>query len=70
MLIKIVSIARRLTRKKLERAKSLFFLIDVHFLFDSTVLQKLDGNIKQFFAIDQFKCDNNPQPEGIQGTLF
>ena len=63
-------IARRLTPKKLERAKSLFFLIEVHFLFDSTVLQKLDENINQFFVIDKFKCDNNLQPEGLQGKLF
>lgn len=50
---------QRLTPKKLERAKSLFFLIDVHFLFDNTVLQNLDENIIQFFAIDEFKCNNN-----------
>jgi 2'-5' RNA ligase len=65
-----LSIARRLTPKKLERAKSLFILIDVHFLCDSIVLRKFDKNIKQFFAIDEFKFNDNPQPEGIQGTLF
>lgn len=65
-----LSIARRLTPKKLERAKSLFILIDVHFLCDSIVLRKFDENIKQFFVIDEFKFNNNPQPESIQGTLF
>jgi 2'-5' RNA ligase len=65
-----LSIARRLTPKKLERAKSLFILIDVHFLCDSVVLRKFDENIKQFFVIDEFKFNNNPQPELIQGTLF
>jgi hypothetical protein len=65
-----LSIARRLTPKKLERAKSLFILIDVHFLCESIVLRKFDENIKQFFVIDEFKFNNNPQPEFIQGILF
>lgn len=50
-----LSIARRLTPQKLERAKSLFTLIDVHFLCDSIVLRKFDENIKQFAVTDEFK---------------
>lgn len=65
-----LSIARRLTPKNLERAKNLFILIDVPFLCDSIVLRKFDENIKQFFVIDEFKFNNNPKPELIQGTLF
>jgi 2'-5' RNA ligase len=65
-----LSIARRLTPKKLERAKSLFILIDIHFLCESIVLRKFDENIKQFFVIDEFKFKNNLQPALIQGTLF
>jgi 2'-5' RNA ligase len=65
-----LSIARRLTPKNLERAKKLFIVIDLHFLCDSIVLRKFDENIKQFFVIDEFKFNNNPQPELIQGRLF
>jgi hypothetical protein len=56
-----LSIARRLTPKKLERAKRLFILIDVHFLCDSIVLRKFDENIKQFFVIDEFKFNSQPE---------
>jgi 2'-5' RNA ligase len=65
-----LSIARRLTPNKLERAKRLFILIDLHFLCDSIVLRKFDKKIKQFFVIDEFKFNNNPQPEGIQPSFF
>jgi len=50
-----LSIARRLTPQKLEKAYRLFPLIDVHFLCDSIVLRKFDENIKQFFVTDEFK---------------
>lgn len=56
-----LSIARRLTPKKLERAKNLFILIDVHFLCESIVLRKFDENIKQFFVIDEFKFNSQPE---------
>ena len=56
-----LSIARRLTPKKLERAKRLFILIDVHFLCDSIVLRKFDEKIKQFFVIDEFKFNSQPK---------
>lgn len=65
-----MSIARRLTPENLEKAKALFTVIDVTFLCDSIVLRKFDENIKQFFVTDTFKFKSNPQPEGIQGTLF
>jgi len=65
-----LSIARRLSPEKLEKAKSMFILIDVHFLCNSIVLRKFDENIKQFFVTDEFKFNNNSQPALIQGTLF
>ncbi|WP_291105124.1 MULTISPECIES: 2'-5' RNA ligase family protein [unclassified Flavobacterium] len=65
-----LSIARRLTPQKLEIAKSLFTLIDVHFLCDSIVLRKFDENIKQFAVTDTFKFKGNPQPDLIQRMLF
>jgi hypothetical protein len=65
-----LSIARRLTPEKLERAKSLFTTIDTFFLCDGVVLRQFDGHIKQFAVIDEFKFNNNPQPELIQGSLF
>jgi hypothetical protein len=65
-----LSIARRLTPENLERAKTLFALVDIHFLCDSIVLRKFDENIKQFIITDTFKFNNNSQPEGMQGTLF
>jgi len=65
-----LSIARRLTPHQLERAKSLFTLIDIRFLCDSIVLREFDENIKQYFIIDEFKFNSNTLPELIQGTLF
>ena len=65
-----LSIARRLTPEKLEKAKSLFTTIDVDFLCDSVVLRKFDEHIKQFAVIDEFKFNSNPQQEPIQGILF
>ncbi|MFV5693092.1 2'-5' RNA ligase family protein [Flavobacterium sp. LT1R49] len=65
-----LSIARRLTPENLERAKTLFTSIDIHFLCDSIVLRRFDDTIKQFIVTDTFKFNNNSQPEGIQGTLF
>ncbi|MFV5699743.1 2'-5' RNA ligase family protein [Flavobacterium sp. ZT3R17] len=65
-----LSIARRLTLENLERAKTLFTVIDIHFLCDSIVLRKFDDTIKQFFVTDTYKFNSNPQPECIQGTLF
>jgi hypothetical protein len=65
-----LSIARRLTPDKLEKANRLFTTIDLCFLCDSIVLRKFDENIKQFIVTDTFKFNSNPQPELIQGTLF
>ncbi|TDE30609.1 2'-5' RNA ligase family protein [Flavobacterium ranwuense] len=65
-----LSIARRLTPEKLQKANRLFTEIDTVFLCDSIVLRKFDENIKQFFVTDTFKFNSNPQPKLIQGTLF
>lgn len=65
-----LSIARRLNPEKLERAKSLFASIDIHFLCDRIVLRKFDEDIKQFFITDEFKFNNNTPRQPIQGTLF
>ncbi|MET0759577.1 MAG: 2'-5' RNA ligase family protein [Flavobacterium sp.] len=65
-----LSIARRLTPHQLERAKSLFNLIDIHFLCDSIVLREFDENRKQFFVIDEFKFQSITPPAPAQGTLF
>jgi 2'-5' RNA ligase len=54
-----LSIARRLGPEKLEKAKNLFPLIDVHFLCDNIVLRKFDENIKQFFVTDTFGFNSN-----------
>lgn len=65
-----LSIARRLEPENLAVANRMFSEIDLHFLCDSVVLREFDKNIKQFFVIDTFPFNNNPQPELIQGTLF
>lgn len=65
-----LSIARRLKPENLAKASRLFTTIDLNFVCDSVVLRQFDENIKQFFVIDTFKFNNNPQPKAIQGTLF
>ena len=65
-----LSIARRLSPEKLEKAKSLFPLIDVHFLCDSIVLRKFDENIKQFTVTDTFRFNGNISPDLEDYMLF
>nr|WP_315254684.1 2'-5' RNA ligase family protein [uncultured Flavobacterium sp.] len=65
-----LSIARRLSTENLVKANQLFTEIDLHFVCDSVVLRQFDENIKQFFVIDTFPFNDNPQPQLIQGTLF
>lgn len=54
-----LSIARRLSPSKLQRAKSLFKLIDIHFLCDSFVLRKFDNKVKQYIVTDTFNFGFN-----------
>lgn len=54
-----LTIARRLTPQKLERAKSLFKIIDINFLCDSIVLRIFDKNVKQYIVTDTFTFDGN-----------
>jgi len=49
-----ISIARRLSPHKLERAQKLFTKIDVTFLCDHVVLRKFDDKQKQYFVTDSF----------------
>ena len=49
-----ISIARRLTPEKLEKAKHLFTTINASFLCDSIVLRKFNPDLKQFFITDTF----------------
>ena len=65
-----LSIARRLSPENLIKANQLFTEIDLNFVCDSVVLRQFDENVKQFFVIDTFPFNNNPQPQLIQGTLF
>lgn len=65
-----LSIARRLSPENLIKASQLFTEIELHFICDSVVLRQFDENIKQFFVIETFPFNNNPQPQLIQGTLF
>lgn len=65
-----LSIARRLSPEKLHKANQLFTAIDLHFVCDNVVLRLFDEHKKQFFVIDIFPFNNNPQPQLIQGTLF
>nr|WP_315154649.1 2'-5' RNA ligase family protein [uncultured Flavobacterium sp.] len=65
-----LSIARRLSPENLIKANQLFTEIDLHFTCNSVVLRQFDEDIKQFFVIDTFPFNNNPQPQLIQGTLF
>ncbi|PVX47195.1 2'-5' RNA ligase [Flavobacterium sp. 103] len=65
-----LSIARRLSSENLIKANQLFTEIDLHFVCDRVVLRQFDEKIKQFFVIDTFEFNDNPQPESIQGTLF
>jgi len=58
-----LSIARRLTPHKLERAKSLFKIIDIHFLCDSIILRKFDKNVKQYSVTDTFTFEGNSTPD-------
>ncbi len=55
-----LSIARRLSPSKLQRAKSLFKLIDIHFLCDSFVLRKFDDKVKQYIVTDTYNFGFNP----------
>jgi 2'-5' RNA ligase len=65
-----LSIARRLSPENLIKANQLFTAINLHFVCDNVVLRLFDENKKQFFVIDTFPFNNNPQPQLIQGTLF
>ncbi len=65
-----LSIARRLSQQKLQKAVELFPTVDLAFLCDSIVLREFDENTKQYFVTDTFKFHNNPKEEFIQGTLF
>ncbi|MNE46611.1 hypothetical protein D3C80_1409580 [compost metagenome] len=65
-----LSIARRLSPENLEKANHLFTTIALTFICDSVVLRQFDENIKQFFVINTFKFNGNPQPTLIQGKLF
>ena len=57
-----LSIARRLSTQKLERAKGLFTTIDVIFLCDGVVLRQFDEHVKQFAVIDVFKFNAIGEP--------
>jgi 2'-5' RNA ligase len=65
-----LSIARRLSPENLIKASQLFTSIDLNFVCDNVVLRLFDENKKQFFVIDTFPFNDNPQPQIIQGTLF
>ena len=65
-----LSIARRLSPENLLKANQLFTEIDLNFVCDSVILRQFDEKVKQFFVIDTFRFNSNPQPEVIQGTLF
>jgi len=54
-----LTIARRLTPHKLQRAKSLFKIIDINFLCDSIVLRIFDKNVKQYIITDTFTFEGN-----------
>lgn len=49
-----LSIARRLSPKNLEKAKTLFTTINDSFLCDSVVLRKFDPTLKQYFITNTF----------------
>jgi 2'-5' RNA ligase len=65
-----LTIARRLKPENLAKANRLFTAIDLDFVCDSVILRQFDENKKQFFVIDTFDFNDNPEPELIQGTLF
>ena len=65
-----ISIGRKLTPENLKIASHLFTTIEINFLCDTIVLRELDPIKKQFFVLNSFSFNNNPQPEFIQGSLF
>jgi 2'-5' RNA ligase len=65
-----LSIARRLSPENLLKASELFTTIDLNFICDSVVLRLFDDDKKQFFVIDTFPFNDNPQDQFIQGSLF
>ncbi|WP_166922246.1 2'-5' RNA ligase family protein [Flavobacterium poyangense] len=65
-----MSIGRKLTPENLKIASQLFTTIDLDFLCKEIVLRELDSVKKQFFVIDSFAFNSNPQAEYVQGSLF
>ena len=65
-----LSIARRLSPENLLKASELFTTIDLNFTCDSVILRLFDDDKKQFFVIDTFPFNDNPQDQFIQGSLF
>ena len=63
-----LSIARKLSREKLEIAQELFTNINLEFAVTNLTLRKFDKNLKQFTVYKEFPLLGRPKE--IQGSLF
>lgn len=65
-----MSVGRKLTPENLKIASQLFTTIDLKFLCKEIVLREFDPVKKQFFVINTFAFNSNPQAKYVQGSLF